>query len=180
MVGMKCVLDTVIGAGLGAVATLGCAWIARRVGLVQISIMRQAHSLNVAKAVPQIGCEIIAKKQQDLPTEYNPHIYITVKIYNEGELPVQNLDGQWTLLASKLSENYISKIQRDFLGKCENLSYTHKIQASADWIRAAINFDVNIEFTYLVPGEDQQKRYRAQYRYDRESEQLLKIDNEIS
>src|ERR1039458_7130957 len=103
-------VDAATWAGLGVAATLLGAFIAHRAGWLQISLMREAHALNVSKAVPRIGCQVTPSEQRDLGPGYSPHIYLTVEIYNEGELPVQNINGYWILLTGQLPEQQLRSI----------------------------------------------------------------------
>lgn len=170
-------VDAATWAGLGVAATLLCAFIARRFGWLQISLMREAHALNVSKAVPRIGCQVTPSEQRDLGPGYNPHIYLTVEIYNEGELPVQSINGYWILLTGHLAKQQLRNISRDFLGKCEKYTDRYRIEESANWRREGIRFEVHVEFFYTVPGEQEPQQYNAKYRYDRENRQMLKVDH---
>jgi len=139
--------------------------------------MREVHALNVSKAVPRIGCQVTPTEQNDLGPGYNPHIYLTVEIYNEGELPVQNVNGNWLLRTGHLAEQQLRSISRDFLGKGEKYMDRYRIEESANWRRDGIRFEVHVEFFYTVPGQQEPQQYIAQYDYDRESRQMLKVDN---
>ena len=167
-------------AGLGVAATLVGAYVAARNGWLQISIMREAHALNVSKAVPRIGCHVTPAEQNDIGPGFNSHIYLTVVIYNEGELPVQNINGQWKLLTPNPSEKRVRDIRRDFLGKREKYTDRYRIEESANWRREGIRFDVEVEFLYAFPGERDPQRYTAQYRYDPEKRQMLKNERTLS
>jgi hypothetical protein len=166
----------VLWAGLGVAATLICAWIAERNGFLHLDLARQAHSLNVAKAVPRVGCKIRVDERNELGPGYRPHIWITVALYNEGELPVQNVKGDWKLLIGQLPLKTILPIQRDFLGKCQEDLYVHRIQDSPNWRREGILLDVEVEFFYSVPGQKEKDRYYTKQYYDPETKQMVKRD----
>jgi hypothetical protein len=163
-----------LGVGLGIIATLLSAFIAERNGFLQISFMRKAHELNVARALPRIGCQVFIEAINTLGPGYNPHIFIRVKLYNEGELAVQNIAGQWNFYTPDPSTKRVFPIQRDFLGKCQDDLYSYMIQESANWRREGIAFDVEVEFFYSMPGEQEATKYSARYYYHRESGQMVK------
>jgi hypothetical protein len=177
---MFSLVDAATWAGLGVAATLLTALVAERSGFLQISLMRQAHSLNVAKAVPKIGCSVIATEKPDLGPGYNPHIYLTLELYNEGELAVEKVNGLWKYLPAYLGEKFVREIHWDFLGKCERRTDTRRIDESANWHRQGVSFDVDVEFIYRVPGENQPCQYIAKYRYAKESRQMIKVDQYYS
>jgi hypothetical protein len=168
------VLSAVSWAALGVAGTLVSALVAERVGWVQISIMREAHALNVSKATPQIGCTIGVGFQQISPAGFNPHAFITVEIYNEGELAARDLQGEWILRAPTFGKA-LFPIQRDFLGKCEKHTHTYKINESGNWPPHSVPIEVDIEFYYTLPGTPDREQYNATYRYDTDSRQMLRI-----
>jgi hypothetical protein len=131
-------------AGLGVAATLVCAFVAQRLGFLQVTLMRQAHTLNVAKAAPRIGCEVTVGLVQILPQIFDPHLVVNIKIYNEGELPAESINGQWKLLPPDPDRKRVLPIQRDFLGQCENYTQTYQVNESSEWNRQGVIFDVEV------------------------------------
>jgi hypothetical protein len=165
----------VLWAGLGVAATLICALVAERIGWVQIKIAREAHQLNVTKAAVKIGFALDVDERQLFPQGYNPHIHLTAKIYNEGELAAKNIDGQWKLIVPN-GKDYVFPIQRDFIGNSEPYLHVYKIDESCNWPRDSIRFNVHVEFRYSVPSERENRRYHAEYQYDRESRRMVRTN----
>src|SRR5271168_5011024 len=133
-------IDAAIWTALGVVATLICALVAQRLGVLQINLMRQAHTLNIVKATPRIGCSVVVDERQVLPQAYRPHLFIVVKLYNEGDLPAEKISGQWKFLPPDIAKNRVFDMQRDFLGKCEDYTQTYKIDDSSNHSRDRIAF----------------------------------------
>jgi hypothetical protein len=98
--------DTIVGAlyGVGATLLMGivATLVAYKVGFRQARLMQEAHDLSVTRAETRIGCAVeVEDKQVVLPAGmYNPHIHLTAKIYNEGELPAEDINGEWKLLTN--------------------------------------------------------------------------------
>src|ERR1700678_651725 len=85
---------------LGVVATLLGALIAHKVGILQITIARKAHELNVTKAVPKIGTSV-QLEERNATNHPVTLLHIVTRIYNEGDLPASNLKGEWQLSCSQ-------------------------------------------------------------------------------
>lgn len=152
-------------AGLGVAGTLVCAWVAQRIGWIQISIARQAHALNLAKAVPQVGCDVRVIKKQVLPESFNPHLVLALDVYNEGELSVSDLTGEWTGVLPG-GKPKITPFHRDFLGQCAQFHAEYQIYESPDWPPGKVKFAVHVEFHYLLPGNADPVHFQAKYEYD--------------
>jgi hypothetical protein len=162
---------------LGVAATLTAAYVAHRVGWLQIALMREAHALNMSKAAPQIGCDVQVEVKQVLPQGYNPHLFVSVEIYNEGELAIRDVRGEWTISDAPTSIPHIPLL-KDFLGKCQRYSSIRQIDESANWPRQGVTFDLEVEFYYIIPGNGDRERYTAKYRYEGESRRTLRIESD--
>jgi hypothetical protein len=152
-------------AALGVAATLVSAYVARRMGWLEITIMREAHALNVSKATPRIGCDCRILKKQILGSGYNPHLVIVVELYNEGDLAVHDVEGEWTAVGPG-NMRTSCHIQRDFLGKCDSFRSEYQITESPNWPKA-VTFDIVVDFYYLTPGQpDEREHFEATYHHD--------------
>jgi hypothetical protein len=169
-------IGSLVGLIIGALIPLACAYVANELGWIHIEFAKRAHELNITKATPRVGCEISSRTEQVLPSGYNPHTRITVKIYNEGELAAQNIAGDWKYVPLHVPEKRVFLIRRDYLGHCENHTDSYLIEDSANWRRKSGAFDVEIEFFYTAVGEQVPHRYTAKYRYHAETERLIQLD----
>jgi hypothetical protein len=149
---------------LGVAATLVAAYVAHRIGWLQITIMREAHALNVSKAMPQVGCDVRVIKKQILPQGYNPHLALVMEIYNEGELAVRDVTGDWTVIGPGQLRT-TRGFQKDFLGKNTNLHAEYEINESANWPQT-VTFDIDVEFYYMAPGQSDREHFHATYRFE--------------
>jgi hypothetical protein len=137
--------------------------------------MQRSHDLNVSKATPRIGFHCTVAETRILPQGYNPHLFITVEIYNEGELAVQSVKGKWQYLPPNVAQKIVRSIDRDFLGKCEKYTDTYLIEQSANWPLGTGRFDVDVEFFYAQPGTPDTQHYKAHYRYNANGQQMVRI-----
>jgi hypothetical protein len=111
----------------------------------------------------------------DLGRGYNPHLYLNLKIYNEGELAAQTLHGQWKIFHPDVRAGLSLPLDRDFLGGCENYTETHRIAESPNWgNRAGIFIKIEVKFCYSVGSATEEKQYRAIYNYDRDHKKMIK------
>ena len=169
-------IDGIAGALIGSIITVLCALAAKSVGYLQIDFMRKAHELNVVKTTPRIGCDVSAESRQILNDAFRPHIFVTLKIYNEGELAVEKVTGQWKLLPHDVAAKRVFEIARDFLGHCDQYAQTHQINESVNWPDHALTFDVEVDFFYTIPGEKAPGHYSAKYYYHAETGRMIKRD----
>ncbi|MGA8013331.1 MAG: hypothetical protein WB949_12960 [Candidatus Acidiferrales bacterium] len=108
---------------LGVAATLLGILLAHRFGLIQISLMKREHALNISKAAQKIGTSVCFEQRQH-PTHPVKNLYIVTDIYNQGDLAASKLEGNWKLSCSENSLNRTLSISVDHLGN----SRPHKIE----------------------------------------------------
>jgi hypothetical protein len=149
--------------------TLGAALLARQQGWVQISLMRDAHALNVSKATPRVGCDVRILQKHILGPGFNPHLLIVVELYNEGQLPVHDVRGEWVVLGPSAMMRTACPFQRDFLGKCDKFRSEYTITESSNWSKA-VTFEIIVDFYYMTPGQPKERQhFEATYRYECEA-----------
>jgi hypothetical protein len=162
-------------AGIGAIAVLLSGLAAERMGYLHLDLARQAHRLNITKAIPRIGCSVIVEEKRLVGSEYPPHFFVHLKIYNEGELPAQSVNGQWKLSTNDPKETSVYPIQRDFLGRCQEDPYSHRFDLSPQWFREGIVINVEVKFSYTTPSDNEEQNYSAKYIYTGKSGQTIKL-----
>jgi hypothetical protein len=170
-----------IWAALGVAATLLCALVAQRVGIVQIRWMADAHALNILKAEPKIGSTVKIDYRNENGPAYNPTCYLIATIYNEGELAARKLKGSCKLFSpSKELFDCDIPISRDFVGKSPYELSAYRIGGPAvgrlesGGHKLALNVDV--EFDYFGLSDDQPQHYSAKYQYDENTRQMVKLE----
>ena len=143
--------------------------------------MESANTLSVVKATVRVGChvDVIEKDVLALGPNFNKSLVVTVKLYNEGELPASALQGDWKLLPARLAQKNIFPIERDFLGAKDYLD-TQTIEGSQQWRREGIRFDVKVEFWYSIPTEPEKRHYQQTFRYDHEHGVVVRIDENVA
>ena len=164
----------------GVIATLAVAYIAHRIGRIQIRFMREAHDLNLKLATCQIGsgCTIslkpyIANRPDVLRYE------IVTSIYNAGDLAAKDLKGNWNLSCSESGCNCSRPVWIDFVSKAFRHDLEPYVFSSNELTQSIsngkfrINVDIHLEFFGLDENERQQ--YRARYEYSHEHKQMIKI-----
>ena len=161
-------IDGAEWAGLGVAATLLTGYIAHRIGWIQISVMRDAHTLNVKKATPRINSRVSISPTHPTSRPDVTWYAIHTKIYNDGDLVARNLEGQWKLTASEGIHETSKVIRADSLPAFLPLETKHEItenEVSALWCKPKVILQVNIDLNYL--GLDEKpERYQATYDYD--------------
>ena len=170
-------LAMVTGVLLGVAATLFTAYSANGTGIIQISLLHQAHTLDVRPATPQIGTSMRIQEQQ---MAFPPFYYLTTSIYNEGDLAAEQLSGHWRLFSP---DNSVKKcevpIERDFLLSTPYQLEPCLLQGTTVFAamrgESKIRFQVDIEFDYFGSSNDQPQHYSAKYQYDPRSRQIVKV-----
>jgi hypothetical protein len=168
-------------AGLGVVATLVVAFVAQRVGVIQIRWMREAHTLNVLKAAPKIGTTIKIEERRENGPAHSPFYYLRISIYNAGDLAAKQLNGHWKLSCTDTSINQCDvPIAIDFLGSAAHELEPYRLEGVNLW-RAMkgepnhqLRFNVDIQLTYFGLSQNQPDPYIATYRFDQNSRKLIR------
>jgi hypothetical protein len=160
---------------IGFLVALFGIFIAQRTGLLHISIAKKAYDLNVTKATPKIGTSIDIQERHDNGPQYPPFLYLNTTIYNEGELPISQLNGDWKLTSAYGVPNRAIPIQREYLGTTPYRFQPYRITQSGTAAHNQFVFDVDIEFDYVVSSINQPQHYSAKYRYDYQSKRMDRI-----
>lgn len=167
---------------LGVAGTLLCAFVAHRVGLIQISLMTKVHELNVKLATPQIGTEIRIEDKAVAGWNYYPSYYLRTTIYNEGDLAALDLNGQWKLTSPTKSVAEVDfPIHRDSLRsefKLEPVLLSGPNELLGNAMRnicdTGLHFNVDIELSYRGIDVNKAQQYKAHYEFDPKNPRLLK------
>jgi hypothetical protein len=175
------ILEPVEWFALGALATFVTALVAHRVGFIQITIMRQAHQLNIAKAMPKIGTSLTIDKRQEHSAAFGPSYYLIATIYNEGDLPAQQLKGHCKLFSpiNEIKQQDIP-IDRELVGRTSPYKLEER-RIEGTSVDAAfrsgqhIRINVDIEFDFLSIPDDRPQHYSAKYEYDNKGQQMIKV-----
>ena len=175
------VLNDTFWFAMGVAATLLTAFVAHRIGRLQISFMQKAHDLKVLKAIPKIGASLRIVTEHPNGTSFPYHYSLVATIYNEGNLAAKDLKGNCKLFSptKQVAESTIP-INRDFLGM------NHQYELAACPVEGAtvnngmigaaeIRFNMDIEFEYFGLPEDKPQQYAAKYEYDNKSRQMKRI-----
>jgi hypothetical protein len=158
-------LSHLTSGGIGAAIALLSVGVAQRFGLIQVTLMQKAHALNVSKATPRVGCDVRILQKQILGPGYNPHLVLVVELYNEGELPVHDVQGEWVVLGPGTMKT-AHPFQRDFLGKCDKFRSEYTMTESANWPKT-VTFDIVVDFHYKTPGHpEEREHFEATYHYE--------------
>jgi hypothetical protein len=166
----------------GIAVTLLCAYVAQRLGWIQVTLAREAHTLNVQKALPKIGASIRLDYSYDNGKAFPPTYYLRTTIYNDGDLAASNLRGYWKLSCpGKYIQQVELQIARDFLGtatpfEMEPYKFTNRRVDAAFSGSEQISFDVDIDFTYVGLPPDEVGRYHARYTFDNQSKRMARAD----
>jgi hypothetical protein len=162
---------------IGFLVALFGIFIGQRTGLLHVSIAKKALDLEVTKATPKVGTSIEIDERHDNGPHYPPFLYLTTTIYNEGKLPISQLDGNWKLAASYGVPNRTIPIQREYLGSTTPYQFQpYRITQSGTAANNQFVFDVDIEFDYIVPPENQPQHYSAKYRYDYHGKRMNRVN----
>jgi len=158
------------GAGwtsLGVAATLACAYVAHRVGWIQVRIKREAHIPNPKKAMPKVNSRVLLVMfhPTDRPDVTRYAVY--TKIYNDGDLVARKLEGEWKLMASHGIHEAHRVIRADTLPAFLPLPLEHEVTGHVPslWSEPKVVFEVNITLSYFGL-DDKPKQYHATYDYD--------------
>ena len=174
-------LDETSWVALGVAATMVVAFIAHKLGWIQISIMKKAHELNRNLATPKIGTTVTIEARTPNSSRLDiVRFFLVTTIYNEGQLAAEKIQGNWNLSGSDSGQNRMIPIARDYLGQgspyeleAEELggnTITNAIKGG----QATINVDV--DFTYVGLAQNQKQKYRAQYQYDSRRKKMVRKD----
>jgi hypothetical protein len=173
-------LDDTFWFAMGVVATLISAFVAERVGRLQISFMRKAHDLNVKLAECQIGTDCTMALKAFIPSRQDVRRFIiSTIIYNAGDLAARDLKGTWSLSCSQSAYNRSRPIRADFVSKASpyqfdsdplgDLEITQAISSGSVWIK------IDIEFDFSGFDHDKTEHYAAHYEYSHDQRQLVRI-----
>jgi hypothetical protein len=155
---------------VGAIAAFLSPLVSHRIGRFQIALLKKQYDLNALKATPRIGSNVVLELRT--PNASRPDVrryFLITTIYNESELPAQKLNGNWILTCSESAQNCTVPIQWDFLGSTKYQLKPHQLGGDAltqKIISKQAAIQVDIEFTYLIPGEDAPQQYRERYKND--------------
>jgi hypothetical protein len=155
--------------GLGVAVTLLGEYIAHRIGWIQIGIMRDAHSLNVKKATPQINSRVSISPFHPANRLDVTRYIVHITIYNDGDLVARNLEGEWKLTASAGIQGATDIIRENSLASFMPLPLEHQIVGNID-PNAVIQVDIKMNYLGL---DDAPKHYQATYDYDFLSRRML-------
>ena len=167
-------LTAVEWASLGVAATLLSVFTAHRLGWIQVSLMRDAHALNIKKATPKIGSRVQIEIGRAEGRLHITGAAIHTKIYNDGDLVARNVEGEWKLTATEGINKQTYPIRADSLPTFLPFEFKREIIGvfSALWTKAALVLQVDIELVYLGM-DDQPCQYHASYIYDFEKQQMI-------
>lgn len=172
-------LDAIAWFALGVAATLVTAYVAHRIGRIQISFMRRAHQLNENLATPKIGTWLKLERRQPNANRADViRYFLLTTLYNDADPAAQKIDGNWTLSCSDSGQDRTIPIYRDSLG---NIPYDLEAQelrgnAITNTINSGqVTINVDIDFTYIGLTPDKAERYTAKYQYDSQQKQMVRI-----
>jgi hypothetical protein len=163
---------------MGVAATLVSAFVAQRVGRIQISLMQRSHELNVKLASCKIGTDV--KIDRRAPNASRPDIrrwFLVTTIYNEGDCAAKQIEGNWNLSCFDPSQNRLMPISIDFLGATKvELPLQHLGDTAITQAQSSGEFWVNvdIQFSYLGLDENTPEHYTAKYQYNKQQRQMEK------
>ncbi len=162
-------------AALAVLVALGTLLVYRR----QLLAMLASNRLATVKAEPKIGVGIAVDERYDNGRSYPPFIYLTTTIQNEGELAIRRLKGHWKLFSAHGVQERIIPINRDVLGSSPFQFQAQRINESgaSDQASQNIRFNVDIQFEYFVPADDQPHQYSNSYEFDSKSRQMVPVSH---
>jgi hypothetical protein len=148
-------------------------------GLWQGRTSQRTLDLNVIKATPKVGVTLILDKRQVNPPAFPPFFFLVARIYNEGDLSARQLNGKCRLFSpgNQIKEQTIP-IAHDFLRGTPLNIESNRIDGIAGPINREIqtvDVRVEIDFDYIGIPDDKTQHYHANYKYDGQSNQFLKI-----
>lgn len=164
---------------MGCLISLFGIWAANQIGWIQISIARKEHGLNLAKTTPKIGT-MVQMEERKHSAQPISLLVVVATIYNEGDLAVSDLKGDWNLTSSQQGFNRSGTIRLDHLGNTRPYKIETQFGDVGTWrdLSAgkdlAIHFDVEFRYTG-IPEKDSQP-YKAQYCYDHSQRDFVKRD----
>jgi len=157
------------------------------VGYCQWKTTQKSLVVTVKKAIPKVGTRVRIDERQKNPSGFPAFYYLILTIYNDGELPAKQLKGHCKLHSSTKSVQ-----ERDIPFQLDSLGPSSPYELEALWLLdglsgAAIDlkgngaenigFNVDIEFECFGIPENVPQRYSAQYKYDPQSRQIVRIQS---
>lgn len=162
---------------LGVAATLLAAYVAHKIGRLQIKFMRHAHELNVQLATCQIGskCRIESRAVNNRPFS---RYWLLISLYNTGQLAATKLKGNCTVVCSDSVHDRQIPVTVDSLGN----TMPHELEPQefcGNTITQAIrsgNFriDVDIQFEFIGLDDKTPEKYAARYEYSGKQHQMVR------
>jgi hypothetical protein len=170
-----------VGSLVGATVTIFGVYIAQHAGLRQIAIGEQHSDLNLRTSMPVLDTTVrLTERPVDASSAYHPFHFVIVSIHNYGELAAQQLRGQWRIYSpDNIIQEQTIPIFRDALGSTAYEFEPRQVTGQGvDRAMAGggrITFNIDIEFDYLGLPHDKPEHYSARYRYDAQSQLMLRI-----
>jgi hypothetical protein len=96
-------------------------------------------------------------------------------IYNEGELPVQDVSGEWTW-SGPGDVRIVHRLFRDYLGQGAKYETEYRIDESANWPPGKVDADLQFVVFYVSPDRPDRDRVRAKFRYFGETNQTERVE----
>ncbi|MGH9746629.1 MAG: hypothetical protein ACRD59_11045 [Candidatus Acidiferrales bacterium] len=167
-------LNEVEWIALGVAATLVCALVANRIGLLQIGFMRKAHDLTVKKATPKINSRMEITPFHPVHRPDVTRYAVNTTIYNDGDLVARNLEGEWKLTASHGISEATDIIRIGSLPSFMPFKLEYKIVGNvpALWTESNLALQVDIKLNYLG-FDDLPQTYRATYDYEFQNRRMI-------
>ena len=172
-------IDGLIGATVGSIATVAAAMWAKQAGMLQLEVIRNSHELDIARAVPKIGTEVRIEESYPNGPQYSPTYTLTTSIYNAGEHSASQVEGEWKLTCPNNSvQQGTMPIRREFLSATPYqlepfaLIGTTILNAMRGDAGHGVTFNVDIEFNYRGLPKQQPQHYREKYAFDEKNRRM--------
>ena len=140
----------------------------------QRDIAQKQLTLNVNKATPHIASRVDYRRYS---IEGRPDVVryaIYTEIFNDGDLVARKVEGKWILTASPGLKSGDKIIRVQSLSSSPTWEHKHDVGGHVMWMRnnptATIQLDIDLVYSAI---DDDQKTYRATYRYDHKQNMLL-------
>lgn len=173
-------LDGAGWAGVGVAATLLGILLTHRMGWIQIRLLRRENALNLAKTAPKIGTSVSLEERKN-PNQPICTLVIITSIYNEGDLAISNLKGNWNLTCSKSGFNRTIPITLDHLGNPRPYKMETPFGDVGTWLDVRngkdITINVDLEIRYGSAVKKGENTYQAKYQYDIGQRDFVRIGN---
>lgn len=164
---------------MGVVATLVSAFVANRVGRLQIVWMKRGYELNAKLAIPKVWAEVRIERRT--PNSSRPDViryFLITTFHNDGDLAAKKVEGNWNLTCSENLQDRSIPISWDFLGKGSRELESQEL--GGDRLTNLLNggnniwINVDIECSYFGEEEKTPHPYTTSYEYDRRLKQMVK------